>query len=135
MILIPQGKEYRCPKCHAHISPKPPPACPECGTPLEKPGQGVDQRSTTLEMLRSIESVHRDISPVLSKACGAAAMEIERLTKERDLYKTEFNAMLAERQQIRDLFPACLDEWGLDLMDAIKAVVAECDELRKARGQ
>ena len=44
MFLIPQGKEFRCPNCHGHISPKAPPACPECGTPLEKPGQGVDQR-------------------------------------------------------------------------------------------
>jgi len=35
--------------------------------------------SEIVQMLRSIQSVHKDCSPVLSKACRSAADEIDRL--------------------------------------------------------
>jgi FtsZ-binding cell division protein ZapB len=147
MILFREGKEYRCPNCHAHISAKPPPACPECGTPLEKPEikwktdpefgitKPEDFHKGLVEKPRQVYRLGVDQAEIddLREQNTDLRNQVRRLGIQRDLYRTEFNALIAERQQIRDLFPACLDEWGPDLMDAIKAAVAERDELRKAR--
>ena len=83
--------------------------------------------SEIIQMLRSIQSVHKDCSPVLSKACGSAADEIERLTNQIEMLKLDRNMhrsineeYLAERQEMRNLFPACLDEFGPSLLGAMK---------------
>jgi len=46
--------------------------------------------------------------------------KIERLQQERDTYKSIADDYLSERQEMRNLFPACLDEFGPSLLDAMR---------------
>ena len=80
MILIPQGNEYRCPECHSHISAKPPAACPECGTPLEKPGLQSYRESSHERLCQIVEEQERRLAEMQA--------EIERLQEKLDQLPT-----------------------------------------------
>ena len=36
-VLIPFGREYKCPCCHGQVSAHPPAKCPNCGKPIVVP--------------------------------------------------------------------------------------------------
>ena len=57
-----------------------------------------------------------------------AADEIDRLTRERDTY-------LAERQQMRDALPACMEENGPTLLEAIERMCRELEEAKAVLAQ
>lgn len=65
-------------------------------------------------------------STVLNERSGAdqtlreAIKEIERLTRERDCYWSIADTYLTERQEMRNLLPECLEEFGPDLLTALK---------------
>ena len=59
------------------------------------------EMTTTLEMLRSLEAVHKRAEPTLSKACGAAAREIERLQTAADMDAKIILKLTRENERLR----------------------------------
>ena len=51
----------------------------------------------------------------------------QRLTIENERLRAECSLYLQERQAIRDLFPACLDEYGPTLLEAVKLFIEKED--------
>jgi hypothetical protein len=107
MILIPQGKEFRCPKCHAHISAKPPPACRDCGVVLEKPRQayrlGVDQRLID-DLRRQVSDLQDELASLRQHQAGMVdagllqevEREVERLQEKELILVAEAGRQVVE---------------------------------------
>ena len=66
-----------------------------------------------------------DLSPNDQRAIRFALDEIDRLTRER-------NAYLAERQQMRAALPACLEENGPTLLEAVGRLSVELHAMRSS---
>ena len=135
MILIPQGKEYRCPKCGAHISPKPPPVCHDCGTPLEKPGDGhkgtpwpADETTTLQTLLLAQRDLHQQM-------CNALT---DRLTTVVDL-RQQVCRLQDELASLRQHQAGLVDAGELQeaerVIERLQMLAKDAEEVRDQRWQ